>query len=206
MITYTAITGWREELLNQPPGKYVAFLDSKIESPTWEIRKVCDLFKDPNRNAKIEKILSHRYINYEVSMWIDGNVELLQPPENFLQFLGDNDICVMPHPETNCVYQEAQSVKEGHYDNIDTVNAHMKKYEDEGISKNYGVYGCTMILRRHTPRIKLFNEFWWAEICTGSRRDQLSLVYALNRFGITHSLFPFDRRNTMDFIKIKNHL
>ena len=40
-------------------------------------------FKDPRLNAKIYKVLSHRYIDADYSIWIDGNASLNCDPELF---------------------------------------------------------------------------------------------------------------------------
>jgi len=41
-----------------------------------------------------------------------------------------------------------------------------------------GVTG--VLIRKHTDRVKRLNERWWAEICRGSLRDQISFPFVWN--------------------------
>jgi hypothetical protein len=54
---------------------------------------------------------------------------------------------------------------------------------------------CGVLFRRHTRRIQVFNEVWYAEIKTHSRKDRLSFPYATMRTGTRYGFFPgnFDR-------------
>ena len=38
-----------------------------------------DQFRRPVMNAKIFKILSHKFIDTDLSIWVDGNIKLLIP-------------------------------------------------------------------------------------------------------------------------------
>ena len=53
--------------------KFVCFTNLPLKSDNYEIRYVDrELTDDPVRNAKIYKILSHRYFpEYEYTVWID---------------------------------------------------------------------------------------------------------------------------------------
>ena len=47
-----------------------------------------------------------------------------------------------------------------------------------------------VLLRRHTAKIKRFNEIWYREIKTHSHCDQLSFDYAARKTGIKYAHFP----------------
>jgi GT2 family glycosyltransferase len=66
IVVYTAIVNNYDNLSehqNKKGADFVAFLDNiKTKSNTWEVLSANKTFDDPNRNAKIHKILSHNPI------------------------------------------------------------------------------------------------------------------------------------------------
>jgi hypothetical protein len=207
MITYTAITGWRDSLKDQPEttGQYIAFTDIPVKSETWETRPIPRDFCDPTRNAKLPKVLAHQYLDTDYSLWIDGSIELKRSPEDILELLGDNDICFMGHPESN-IYNEADLVIHQAKDTKARVEEHMDKYRKIDGSQYWEMVCASAILRRHTPEVERFNEIWWSEICTGSRRDQLSLPYALRKSGIKWGILPITHGVPNDYLVNTRHL
>lgn len=132
---------------------------------------------DPLMEAKKYKILSHKYIDSEYSIWVDGNVYLKQNEEWYYNLLGDYDIAVLKHPLHQCVYKEAKLCKKIGTGNPEAIDELMDKYTGEGYPENNGLAQCCMIVRRHTPELNTLNEAWWAEICRYCSRDQLSFPY-----------------------------
>jgi predicted neuraminidase len=63
---------------------------------------------------------------------------------------------------------------------------------------------ASVILRRHCTAVKHFNELWWHEVHTGSRRDQLSFNYAARKANLRIAYFPGTIRKPND-IFIKRH-
>ena len=137
-----------------------------------KVFKAYNQFKDQRRNAKIYKVLSHLYDKDEYSVWVDGNIYLKHPIEYFIKLLGDADIACFPHPERVDLYQEAMFCKMFNKDTTSVINKQVRRYK--GIT---GLWACGVIIRRHTDEIKWRNEQWWAEICAGSMRDQISFPY-----------------------------
>lgn len=132
-----------------------------------------DRFRDPRLNAKIYKVLSHQFVDSEYSIWLDGNMKLLVPPEELVDMMGDSDCAVFRHPERNNIYDEAAVIIERHKDGAIIVAEQMETYRRAGFSEmNLGM--CGLIVRRHTRRVAECNERWWSEICRYSVRDQLS--------------------------------
>ncbi len=72
----------------------------------------------------------------------------------------------------------------GQLDDVETIIEQVKRYEDAGFAKNKGLYECGVIIRRHTKKVIELNNFWWAEYCRGSIRDQISFPYAVDSVGI----------------------
>jgi len=175
-----------DELREDFPGddsSYVAFLDREEESSLWEVRKCCDEFEEPRRNAKIHKVLPHKYVDTDISIWLDANISLNVSPEELVElWLKDADIAVCEHFERDCIYEEAEIVKECQLDDPRLVDAQMARYRKAGYPENNGMAECGIIVRRHTPEIIKCSEKWWDEICRGSSRDQLSFAYCFPNY------------------------
>ncbi len=187
MVTViTSITGAKDTLTTkQPKGNYVCYSDVDIDSKVWEIRKAPNLFMEPRRNSRIPKMLSHLYTETEYSIWIDGNVTLGVPPEELVKrYLVDNDIAVFKHMKRDCLYDEAIRCATGKLDDPEVIIEQVKRYEDAGYAKNKGLYECGVILRRHSAKVIEFNNYWWAEYCRGSMRDQISFPYVADKVGL----------------------
>lgn len=156
--------------------KFIAYTDQK--SDVWETRKPCDLFKDPTRNAKIHKVLIHKYTN-GTTLWIDGNVAVKIEPEKLLEWLKGYDIAVFEHFERNVPMAEIDACLKSRKGDPDKLEEQRK--EAKGVT---GLWECNMILRRDNKKVRTFNEAWWTEICRYSKRDQISFAYLMNRFNL----------------------
>jgi len=154
---------------------------------------VNDDFHDPARGVRAVKILSHRYVRADISVWIDGNVHLKDPiwlhdyKEGFdpVGVLGDNDIVLFKHPTRDCIYDEFMPAKKRLGINLNErqrVNEQISYYRDVLEFGEYqGLWFGGFIIRRHNERVEWFNNMWWAEVTRFSYRDQLSLPIALAR-------------------------
>jgi hypothetical protein len=195
VVVYTAITGGRDTLV-EPPSfegvRYVAFLDRDSPPNGWMIRPVCDLFRDPCRNAKIHKVLAHMYFpDVAVTLWVDGNIILKAPIDKLVEeCLQTSDMAIFRHPERDCIYDEAEYCIANRLDNPETIKAQMTRYRAAGYPPHNGLALAGVLLRRHTPAMAALNNTWWAEICAGSRRDQLSFNYAVHTQSLKLNLIP----------------
>jgi hypothetical protein len=169
MIVYSAITNEKDKPRT----------DIKVFS---EYKK----FKDPVMNAKIYKILPHKFLNCDISVWIDGNIYLNQPVEKLIsEWLGDNDIAFFRHYKSKNIDWELKWIKYK-FNRRSEVYLEAQKQVDyyntlgKPGKEEMGMGG--FIIRRHTPLVAQFNEAWWAEICARGQRDQLSLPMVLRKF------------------------
>lgn len=200
IVVYTAITGGYDNLKTQPESAtkdvdFIAFVDEAYpENPTWDFLPVHKEFSDPNRNAKIHKVMPHLYFpNKEYSLWIDGSVsiEFSFDLKRLIEiYLKDADLAIFRHPERNCIYAEASTCIQRKLDNPEVIIKQIKKYTTNKYPPNAGLVEATIILRRHTKQVKEFNEAWWNEIKNGSKRDQISFNYVAKQVGLKYSYFP----------------
>lgn len=212
-VVYTAITNGYDNLKEQPltarTVDFVAFLEKPVESQTWKCAEVCKDFTDPNRNAKIHKIMPHLFFpDKEYSLWIDGsvNIEFNFSIEKLIEiYLSDCDMALFKHPDRNCIYQEANACIQRKLDNPEVIRRQIEKYTREGYPSNAGLSECTILLRRHTPQIIKLNEMWWNEIKNGSKRDQISFNYVARKLGIELKYFPGHLRKKNYFFAREGH-
>jgi len=197
-VIYTAIAGAYDVLKEQPHARhndalFVAFVDAPCESPTWRTLPVHAGLADPNRNAKIHKVLSHVYFpDAEYSLWIDGSVTIraAQRLQHLIDaYLSESDVAVFRHRVRTCIYQEANVCMQRELDDPQLIWQQVCRYTRAGYPANAGLAECPVILRRHTPAVRAFNEAWWAEISAGSRRDQLSFNYTARNLGLRYAVF-----------------
>src|SRR5436190_4059402 len=153
-----------------------------------------DKFKDPRRNSRIQKLLPHKYSDADITIWIDGNIKLLISPDEIVEkYLKDYDMAIFGHPSRNCIYQEAITCCKLKLDDIETLIEQVKYYEDHGYGKDKGLCEGGIMIRRNNDKVNRFNEAWWADYCRFSRRDQLSLMPALDKVGLNVNIIhePF---------------
>lgn len=155
---------------------YTAICGGKdLDRKDIKVFKEYSRFFDPRLNAKIYKILPHLFMDCEYSVWLDGNMYPLKEEKEYIALLGGNDIAVFKHPERNTTKEEADFCVLKEKDLKENI-------KDYPASK---LYSCGFIIRRHTDKIKQLCEKWWAEICTGSVRDQISFGYVFKDEPIT---------------------
>lgn len=195
VAVYTAITAERDALKEPRDASgadLVVFSDCPRAESGWEVRRACEIFSDPRRNARAHKILAHQYLpDYEYSLWIDGSIRLLAPVLDLIdRYLERCDIAIFPHAVRDCVYREAEICTELGLDDPAVILAQMTRYQQHGHPTGDGLNESGVILRRHSVCVERFNNDWWSELCRYSCRDQLSLNYVLRKHGISPELFP----------------
>jgi len=207
-VVYTAISNGYDSLkcppkLWMPDADFVAFLDKPQDAPGWNLQPLYRRFHDPCRNAKIHKLLPHRYFpDAHYSLWIDGSVEIVSLLPLALwpdKYLRRHDLVVFKHRSRRCAYDEAAVCLDGNRDSSAVINRQMNKYCSEGYPPRNGLAECTVLFRRHTSKIERFNEAWYAEIKAYSRRDQLSFNYTARKVGLKFNYFPGNMLNNPHF-------
>lgn len=166
---YTAITGDKDAPRN----------DIKVFK---EYKK----FVQPVMNAKIYKVLPHKFLDCDISIWMDGNIFMnLSKEEAVKRFLGDNDMALFIHNHCKSIYYELKFIRYALRKRprwiLDEVEDQIKHYESIGFPGKTGMALCGVLIRRHNDRVRRFNEAWWAEICRWSQRDQISFPVILTK-------------------------
>lgn len=186
-VVYTVITGKYDNLRSQPRIKgwdYICFTDDpELKSEFWDICQVPadDELDSIKRQRKI-KILAHEYLSeYDLSVYIDGNVRIIGDLDQFIEkncpeskgyvFIGE-------HPERDCIYDEAKACIKLRKGDPKTIVNQVVAYYKEGFPKHYGLTQSCIVIRYHNNEdCKRLMESWWQEVKDKSHRDQLSLSY-----------------------------
>jgi hypothetical protein len=206
---YTAITDSYDTLKLQPPEsigdwRQVAFLDVCSRSALgsrlngWTAADIGAIggsdLSDPHRISRFPKINAHLALpDATFSLWVDASIGIVAPlPLGRLVdlFLGDSDICVFRHGQQQTVEEEAEICKWFGLDRPETIDAQMGRYRAAGFPDEEPLAELPVILRRHSPAMRAFNEAWWTEVVNGSRRDQLSFNYVAWKLGVRYATFP----------------
>jgi len=186
----TAIAGGFDHL-HEPEFKddnvdYFAFTDFGTKSNVWKVIPIgYSHFRESRMIAKKYKILIHKFVDYDYILWVDGSLVLKGNITNFVnKFLGNGvDIALYSHRYRNCPYEEhiasAQNTQHAKGEPISIRRNQIRRYEAEGLPKKFGLYECTLILRKNNKKVRNFNEQWWDEILFGSSSDQVPFMYIL---------------------------
>ncbi|MFA6790194.1 MAG: glycosyltransferase domain-containing protein [Parcubacteria group bacterium] len=145
-------------------------------------------FKRPVMNAKIYKVLPHKYLDCDISIWVDGNIFPLVSKEELVdEFLGDADMALFTHPLRKNIWDEFDILQKDERFNIDYLQSQLKKQEEsyrKTLEKDCPIWECNFIIRRNNDKVNSLMEKWWAEICRWQWRDQVSLPYVIKNSGV----------------------
>jgi hypothetical protein len=168
--------------------------------------KVVPTFKNPIKDVRKCKILSHEYIDADISIWVDGNIyPLIDDKELVDKYLGDSDMALFKHPYRDCIYDEFGIVSKLKYDLPEILDNQMTKYKISGYPEKNGLCETGFLIRRNNEKVNNFNETWWNEVLLNSHRDQLSFNYVLDKFpDLKVNYIEGNIRNHSDF-KYVNH-
>lgn len=170
---------------------FTAFVDKLYDTKVWKLKKAYDKFTDPRRNSRIHKIMIHKYSDADVTIWVDGNMRFVAPPEEIVEkYLQDYDMVMFQHGTRDCIYDEAMTCAKLKLDDPELVIEQAKHYEDEEYGKHKGLCSGYFIIRRNNQKTRDLNEFWWADYCRYSCRDQISLMPAIEKSGVNINIIP----------------
>lgn len=184
----TSVTGARDPLRDDhvtSGAKFIAFVDRKYETAVWTQKPACAVFTSARRNSRIHKLLIHHYVDSPYSIWIDAIIMLKAPAATVIRdVLGDADLALFAHETRSCTYDEAEVCSSRGLDNASVIGTQIERYRKAGLPRNAGLGRCSVLIRRHSPRMEAFNNCWWSEYCRHSSRDQIAFMYAVRKSGI----------------------
>lgn len=170
-----------------PGWDYFCVSDAEVSSSIWRqlpLLASVDVTTCPKRHSSFIKIMHHLYVpdDYDLCMTIDGSMKIRCDLDCFLKEIWTTgaDMAIARHPRRNCLYREAAAVLALQLDDRQLVQAQTARYRAEGFPEDCGLYGARLIVKNNrSASLREMNSLWAQEVLSGSRRDQLSLTYAL---------------------------
>ena len=187
ICVYTCITGDYdsiEEIREPEKGiDYYCFTNNpSLSSKTWKIIQIKDNSLDNCRLARRTKILGHKILDkYDVAVWTDANIIWQKPISEFVkQFHKSDTLSISAHHARTNVKDEADACLIENKETADTLKDTIEFLEREGFPDNVGLFESPVFIRE--PHDKIMNQTcktWFDIIQNKSKRDQLSLPYAI---------------------------
>lgn len=225
---YTAITGGKNTLL-QPlhPDKevdYICFADSQQQDPgVWQIHTIPDSIisrftsdlgnVDHTRVAKFFKLQPHtipQLADADATLWVDGSIKLkMKNISRFMKdmFLGqEKDFVVFANPERKSVAEEVEYCIRNEKDDADILLRQLTSYLGNSFPDSRGLINGSCILRKtKKAEIIRFNDIWWQDILSFSKRDEISFPYLAWLHNFDFGLFPWNSRYDCPLIEVTKH-
>lgn len=207
IIVYTCIAGlYDRELMpvSEETGlKFVCFSDTptKINASGWEMRPI----RSPSRLSsghdinRFHKLFAHRlFPTYRWSVYLDGNVRFDGRFADLVARLklSGHALGAFWHREKHTLLSEVAACKEHKFDRRDSqvIDAQLLQYEMAGLSLDQPIPTNNLLVRDHaSDRLPDAMSIWWSHLFEYSKRDQISLLYALKQTGLGWE--PLDGRS-----------
>jgi GT2 family glycosyltransferase len=207
VAVYTAISGGYDTLklpqILNPAFDYILFTETPTRgSGIFQIRPLPFFHQETTRRARFVKTHPHHLLEgYDYAIWIDANimtVEDITPLfEDFVR--SKKAIGAIRHPLRNSIHEEAEECISRGKDEAELIKQQMAHYKKLKFDSKELVESGFMMFDLKSERLDNFFATWWAEIDAYSRRDQLSLPYALHKSKVAwHKLTEPD-------IDVRNH-
>jgi hypothetical protein len=201
---YTALFGSYEALVEQPIAStvpnidFICFSDVARESASWRVVVVDPPVRgDSVRSARSIKILGHEVLReYDEWLWIDNRVVLRASPENMLDcWLTGFDLAIPLHDHRFSVADEYQAVLRAGFDSPYRVREQLAVLRRDlpSVLAERPLW-TGVVARRPSTKVDDWAATWMAMVLLHSRRDQLSVNYAIATAQLTTNTVLVDNR------------
>jgi hypothetical protein len=164
----------------------------------WYNMPPCNPIKELRNNsqlwARFHKIdpvgYFHTGIDFDYTVWVDANMQLLADPYDLVQMLGDADLMTFMHRHRTTVEEEGSTVVQIKQQNPEVIERQIHFQKQAGYDNFVPLPETGLLVRKVNPRIHHFNNIWWHQVTTFSIRDQMSFGYSAWKAGIKVTFFP----------------
>lgn len=183
-----------EPLYAEPGIDYILFTDMDVpEGSQWKKIDITGWqeyteLTPVQLNRKV-KMLPFRYLpDYDYSIYVDGNMEIVAPVSPLIEEMGNHGLGVHYHRVRDCIYDEVGFIICLNKADSELSRRQLAAYEKEGFPCHYGLYENPVIIRKHGDKeVCRLMEAWWEEYLRYSTRDQFSLPYIIWKTGYDRS-------------------
>lgn len=205
-VVYTALFGSYEALVEQPIASavpsidFVCFSDVPRDSASWRVVVVeLPVRSDAFRSARSIKILGHEALReYDEWLWIDNRVVLRASPENvFDSWLTGFDLAIPLHDHRSSVADEYQAVLRAGFDSPYRVREELAVLRRDlpSVLAERPLW-TGLMARRPSESVDNWAATWMDMVLLYSRRDQLSVNYAIATSRLTVNTVLVDNRSS----------
>ncbi len=195
ICVYTCITGNYDDLqpVYQEEGiDYLCFTNNKdLESDDWKIIYIEDTDCLGNMMLSRQiKMIGHPFIeeNYDISIWMDGAVQVRAEMGSFLEQccgMDKHHMACFRHSVRDCAYEEAAACIIGRKEQKENIIPLLDFLREEKFPEHYGLAECTVLIRRHNEEdVKKAMRLWFELLIKYAKRDQLSFPYSIKKTGL----------------------
>ncbi|MDB5506210.1 MAG: glycosyl transferase, family 2 [Devosia sp.] len=207
VVVYSAVSGGYDTVLFHehlmPDTQYVLFTDAALPDPyIFDQRPLPYVDEDPVRSARFVKLHPHMLLtDADVAIWVDGNVMIRgDVSASIASFRASGQpVAAVPHPLRTSPFEDARECIKRGKDDSGVIEAQMQRYTARGFASEALAETNFMMFRLDHPQLAPTLAAWWRELEAGSRRDQLSLNFALREAGASY--YPLTTRPN----SVRNH-
>lgn len=212
IVVYTALMGRYDKLrlpaYIDPNIDYVCFSDEKLDGQgLWQIKTPPYVNGDKTRMARYVKTHPMElFPNRRIAIWVDASILIRGDITKHALSVIDQgaDIGFIHHPFRDCTYDEAKVCRFYGKDGNNIMEKQIEYYRLLQFPEKFGLFETNVFAAAlDSEKAREFFDIWWDQINTYSRRDQLSVGYAVWKSGVsTMSLMNkgFSTRNHPDFV------
>lgn len=167
---------------------------------------------DNRLKSKYIKIQSHKFLNYDKVIWMDGRVKIISKSfaEAFTEGLADHDVVIFKHPERNTIGEEMKYIIE----NMSKGNHYLlSRYGNQQMEKEYDLYrscssdglplyACTIFARNVDEKTNAVFNDWWEKCLQYSYFDQTMFSFVSKSLKIK----VLDMKDWVKQVRINKHL
>lgn len=194
IAVYTCITGNYDNVINplyiEPNIDYYIFTDLNLpKDVSWKKIDITrfqeyNVISSLQLNRKI-KMLPFLYLQeYDYSIYVDGNIEIVAAMSPLVAEMGECPFGVHYHYGRDCIFDELVSVIHFKKADVSVSKKQLSEYEKDGFPHHYGLYENAVLIRKHDDKgMQVLMEAWWKEYLKYPTRDQFSLPYVIWKTG-----------------------
>lgn len=203
-LIYTIVTNNYDHV--KPASKYPDFdfwLFTDQEDMEVEGWKIIQLPKSTNpiKQQRQIKINSCKYTpTYDLTIYIDGNMELIRNPSDLLKKHYSGGFMTTRHPKRSTLWAEGMTIIRKRKDMEVNVNSTLEFAKEVGFRDDLGLYETGVLIRDKSKDVERLEQKWSELLEEYSHRDQLTLPIALHLTGVEITSIP--RSITFHYVKM----
>ena len=192
ICVYTCITGNYDNLKDikykEKSIDYICFTNNKnISSKDYKMIYIEEDLDNLTLARKV-KILGYKYLsNYDITIWMDGAIEIVNPILKFIDEqceLDKYDMVGFKHQLRDCIYDEINECVRVGKENIENAKKLERLLIESKYPKHNGLIESSVLVRKNIPSVNDLMDHWFNMLSKYSRRDQLSFNYVLWKYPI----------------------